>query len=143
MSFSVSSVGLTTFLCLMKYYLASDSALHSAQGISVLVPSWTTEQGNDFYPRNLTPLLHFNKKDMLFIAEDFRNIYFLQHFYQFSQWMRCEIFQINTDILTNQQSINIFTQEALQFSFILIKKLALSIANVFGNIHFLQHLHYF
>ena len=36
MYFSVSSVGLTAFLCLMEYYLAPDSALHSAPYLAQL-----------------------------------------------------------------------------------------------------------
>ena len=48
----------------------------------------------------------------------FQNLHFLLHFYQFSQWMRYAIFQINTNLLIIQQNINIFTQETLYSSFI-------------------------
>ena len=52
------------------------------------------------------------------------------HFFYFSKWMRCAIFQINTKLLVTYWNINIFTQEILYPS-IIWKKLALSIANAF------------
>ena len=55
----------------------------------------------------------FQKKIALSIAKSFRNILFLPHFYQFSQWLRCAIFQINTDLLVIYQHLIIFTQETL------------------------------
>ena len=54
----------------------------------------------------------------LSVAEYFRNFQFLQHFYYFTQWMRCAIFQINTNLLITERNINIFTQETLYSSFI-------------------------
>ena len=33
-----------------------------------------------FYTRHLTPVLYFKKRFALFVAESFRNIYFLLHF---------------------------------------------------------------
>ena len=48
----------------------------------------------------------------------FRNIHILPHFHQFSQWIRCAIFQINTNLLIIQRNINIFTQDTLYLSFI-------------------------
>ena len=59
---------------------------------------------------------------LLFIADTFKNINFLQYFYQFSQWMRYALFQINN---------RLFAQETLYPSFISKKKLALFIANFF------------
>ena len=58
-------------------------------------------------------------------------------YHNFSQWMRCAILQINTNLLVIQQNINIFTQETLYPSLIQ-KKLDLSIASVFRNIPFLS-----
>ena len=111
------------FLVLMEYYLVPDSALHSAlysapqsniQKLSVLVPFLKSIKQAIVFTQDT---LHFSfiskEKNVLSITEDFRNMYFLQHFYQFSRWMRCAIFYINTGILTNQKRINIFTQETL------------------------------
>ena len=53
---------------------------------------------NYFYKRHLTLLLYSNKKVVLSIAQVFRNIHFLTHFYYFALWMRCAMFQINTDV---------------------------------------------
>ena len=109
--FSVSSVSISAFLSMMKYYLAPDSALHSApqsnmQKLSVLVPSLRTINQTIVFTQDT---LHFSsiskEKNVLSIVEDSRNIYFLQHFYQFSQWMRCAMFYINTGILTNQKRL--------------------------------------
>ena len=69
-----------------------------------------------FYARYLTVLLHCNKSFVLSIAQ--RNINFLAHTNYFSQWMRCAIFQINTDLLVIYQNINIFTQETSYLSII-------------------------
>ena len=63
-----------------------------------------------------TPSL-FKKKIVLSIADAFRNIHFLPHLYQFSQCIRCAIFQINTNLLIIQQNINIFTQVTLHHLF--------------------------
>ena len=52
-----------------------------------------------FCTRHLTPLLSFKRKCALSIAESLRNIHFLPHFYNFSQWMRCVIFHMNTHLL--------------------------------------------
>ena len=69
-----------------------------------------------FYTRYLTLFLHAIKKFALSIAESFRNIHFSPNFYQFSQWMRCGILQINLQVI--QQNINIFAQQTLCSSFI-------------------------
>ena len=53
---------------------------------------------NYFYKRHLTLLLNSNKKVVLSIAQGFRNIHFLTYFYYFAQWIRCAMFQINTDV---------------------------------------------
>ena len=66
-----------------------------------------------FYTKHLTLLLHSNKKVVLLIAEGFRKIDFLPHFYLISQRMRCAILQINTDLVKVYEHINIFTQETL------------------------------
>ena len=42
----------------------------------------------------------FQIKFVLSIAQSFRNIHFLLHFWYFWQWLRCAIFQINTNLLT-------------------------------------------
>ena len=55
---------------------------------------------------------------MLSIAQVFENIHFLTHANYFSQWMRCAIFQINTDLLVIYQNINISTQDNLYPSII-------------------------
>ena len=54
---------------------------------------------NQFYTKHLTLLLHFEKKLVLSIEDIFTNIDFLPNFYLFSQWIRCAIFQINTNLL--------------------------------------------
>ena len=66
-----------------------------------------------FYTKHLTLLLHSNKKVVLSIAEGFRKIDFLPHFYLISQKMRCAIFQINSDLVKVYEHINVFTQETL------------------------------
>ena len=63
----------------------------------------------------------FKKRFALSIAESFRNILFLQHFYQFSQQMRCTIVEINTNLLIIQRNINIFTGGTFYPSFIFKK----------------------
>ena len=55
---------------------------------------------------------------MLSIAQVFKNTHFLPHVNQFSQWMRCAIFQIKTNLLVIYQDINIFTKETLYPSII-------------------------
>ena len=61
------------------------------------------------YTRHLTLL-----KVVLSIAEGFRKVDFLPHFYLISKTMRCEMFQINTDLVKVYQHINnIFKQETL------------------------------
>ena len=65
------------------------------------------------FTRQLTLLLHSNKKFALSIAENFRKIDFLSHFYMFSQRMRCEIFEINTDLPQIYEHINNLTEETL------------------------------
>ena len=53
-----------------------------------------------------TPSSFQKKKIVLSIADAFRNIPFLPHFYLFSQRMWCAIFEINTSLLIiNQTSI--------------------------------------
>ena len=68
-----------------------------------------------FYTRHPTRVLHL-RKILLSIADVSRNIHILRQFYWFSLWVRCAIFQINTNLLISEQNINIFTQETL-FSF--------------------------
>ena len=75
-----------------------------------------------FYIRHLTPLLNFKKKLTFSVTESFRNIHFLPHINKFSQWIRCTIFQINTDLLVIFQKFNIFTHETLYLSIILKKE---------------------
>ena len=88
----------------MKYYLAK---------ISILVSFWATiDQKINFTQNTYTPP-SFPKKKLLSIADAFRKIHFSPPFYQFSQWMRCAIFQINTNLLITQRNINIFRQETL------------------------------
>ena len=65
-----------------------------------------------FYTSHLTLLLHSNKKFALSMAKVFWKIDFLPYFYLFSQWMRCAIFQINSDLLKTYEH-NIFKQESL------------------------------
>ena len=78
--------------------------------------------GNIFYTRHQLKLfLHAIKIFAFSIAAFFRNIHILTHFYYFSQWIRCAIFQINTNLLLIYQNINIFTQETL-YLFIIWKK---------------------
>ena len=62
---------------------------------------YQTRLDNSFYIRmvNLTFLLYFQEKIVLSIADAFKNIHFLLRFHWFSQWMRCAIFQINTNLL--------------------------------------------
>ena len=52
----------------------------------------------------------FLKKVLFSIAETLRNIHFLTHFYYFSKWMRCALFQINTNLLLIYLNIKIFTE---------------------------------
>ena len=59
-----------------------------------------------------------SKKIVLSIAESFRNIHFLPHFYLLSQWMRCAIFQINIVLLVIYQNINVSTQFSSYPSFL-------------------------
>ena len=66
-----------------------------------------------FYTRHLTPLIHLKKTVVLSITESVENIHLLTHLYYFSKWVRCSIFQINTDLLVIYQNINTFTQETL------------------------------
>ena len=86
---------------------------------------------NLFIQDTLYPSFISKKKFTFPMVKDFRNIQFLPHFYQFLQWLRCAIFQININLLVIQQNINIFTQETLYTSFNLKKKLALSIETFF------------
>ena len=87
----------------MKCYLPPYSALHSApysgpySKIYYLSDQLLTTQ-LIVYKTPYTPP-SFQKIFALSIAEAFRNFHFLLHFYQFSQWMRCAIFQINTNLL--------------------------------------------
>ena len=70
-----------------------------------------------FYSGNLAPLLNVTK----IALPCCRNIWeypLLLHFY----WVRCAIFQINTDLLTNQQNINIFIEDILYSWFFFKKK---------------------
>ena len=71
-----------------------------------------------FYTKHLTLLLHAIKKFALSITKSFKNIHFLTDFYNFSQWMSCAIFQINTNLQVICQNINTFTYETLYTSFI-------------------------
>ena len=71
-----------------------------------------------FYTKHLILLLHSNKKFVLSIAQVFKNTHFLPHVNYFSQWMRCAIFQIKTNLLVIYQDINIFTKETLYPSII-------------------------
>ena len=73
-----------------------------------------------FYTRYPTRVLHL-RKILLSIADVSRNIHILRQFYWFSLWVRCAIFQINTNLLISEQNINIFTQETLFLFFILEK----------------------
>ena len=75
------------------------------------------------FTQTLYTLLHFKKEFTISILEVFTNIKCLPHLYQFSQWMRCAIFQINTNLLVIQQNINIFAKETLYPSFISKKKI--------------------
>ena len=92
----------------------------------------------NFYTRHLAPLSSFQK-----ICAVHRRCFqnhplftnFSSNVYLFSQWKTCAIFQINTKLII-KQNINFFTQETLYLSFISKNKLALSITNVFRNIHF-------
>ena len=65
---------------------------------------------------------------------------FFTTFYLFSQYL-CNISN-KYDLPKIYEHINIFTQETL-LRLLFRKKMALSIANVFWNIHFLPHFHYF
>ena len=73
---------------------------------------------NYFYTRQLTLLLYSNNNVVFSIAKVFRNIIFLTHFSYFWLWVRCGMFQINTDLLVIYWIINIFTQETLYPSII-------------------------
>ena len=74
-----------------------------------------------FYTRHLTQLLHFQEKFAFSIADAFRIIYFLLHFYQFLRGMRCDIFHVNTNLLIIQRNVNIFAQETIYPSIVLEK----------------------
>ena len=90
-----------------------------------------------FCTRDFISLLHSKIKLTLSIAQVFRNIHFLPYDNQFSQCVKCVIFQINTNLLVIYQNIIISTQRLLlHFE----EMLALSIATVFWNIQFLPHL---
>ena len=75
----------------MKYYLAPDSALHSApysapyskiSKISRLVTFWATIHHKINFTQNISHSFFISKnKIVLSIAESFRNIHFLPHFY--------------------------------------------------------------
>ena len=82
-----------------------------------IVPSLTTINHANIFTQDTYTLTSFQKKFALSIAQVFRKIHILPHVYQFSQWMRCAVFQINTDLLVIYQHINIFTYEALYPSF--------------------------
>ena len=86
--------------------------------ISILVPFWATIDHKINFTQNTSHSSFISKKKLLSVADAFRNTHFLPHFYQFSQWMWCAIFQINTNLLLIQRNVNIFTQETLYPSFI-------------------------
>ena len=107
MSFPVSRVGLTTFLCLMKYYLVTDSALHSApysppyskiQKVSVLVSSLTTTNLAIIFTQEILHLSNISKRKCTLQR---RRYLPFTTFLLFLQWIRCAMSQINSDILTN------------------------------------------
>ena len=56
-----------------------------------------------FYTKDLTYLLHFQRKLALFIAKILGNIHFLPLFYFFWEWVRCLILQTNTNFLVSHQ----------------------------------------
>ena len=56
-------------------------------------------QRTPFTAEHLTLLALSNKKIVVSIAVVFEKIDFLPDFYLFSQWIRCAIFQINTNLL--------------------------------------------
>ena len=76
-----------------------------------------------FYTWHLMLLLCYEKNicNLHHRTESYRNIHFLTRFYHFSQWIRCAIFRVNTDLLVKYQNINSSTQETLYLSFILKK----------------------
>ena len=82
-----------------------------------IVPSLTTINHANIFTQDTYTLTSFQKKFALSIAQVFRKIHILPHVYQFSQWMRCAVFQINTDLLVKYQHVSIFTYEALHPSF--------------------------
>ena len=99
-----------------------------------------------FYTKHLTLLFHSNKKVVLSIAEGFRTIDFLPHFYLTLKMMRCAIFQINTDLVKGYEHINMlhkrlynlpsfgrFSQDMSSFFF--LKQFLVSVIEVFRSIH--------
>ena len=65
------------------------------------------------FAKHLTLLLHSNKNVVLSIAEGFRKIDFLPHFYLISERMRGAIFQINNDLVKVCEYILIFLHKRL------------------------------
>ena len=76
--------------------------------IGILVPFWATIFAQDTLNSSF-----ISKKIALSIADAFRNIHFLPHFYQFSEWIRCTICKINANLLIIYQNINICKQDTL------------------------------
>ena len=64
-------------------------------------PPYNLAKRQYFYKRDFISLLHFGEKLALFIANVFRDIYFLPLFHYFQKSVRFVIFQINADFLTN------------------------------------------
>ena len=65
------------------------------------------------FAKHLTLLFHSSKKVVLSIAEGFRKIDFLPHFYLILERMRYAIFQINTDLVKVYEYILIFLHKRL------------------------------
>ena len=133
----MSRKNLYTFIS-MKYYLAPDSALHSAlysapdskiEKIFILVPFQATIDPKNNFTQSTLHSSFISKKNVPSITDAFRNTHLLPHLYQFSQQMKCAIFRINTNLLIIQQNINIFTQETLFHSFISNKNLRSPLQN--------------
>ena len=90
------------------------TSFHSASGGLYFNPQIIQQNINIFTQGTLYSSF-ISKKLCVLHPESCRNIH-----YQFSQWMRCAIFQIKTSVLVIQQN-NIFTKETSDSSFILKK----------------------
>ena len=83
-------------------------------------------------------VLYLKKFVVLSDMEVLKSIRFLPNIYKFGEWLKCVVYQIYSTFLICRLNVDIFAQETRVFLF--PKKLVLSIAEVFRNIHFFPHI---